>query len=86
VWSLGRETVSSNQMIETFNISWPRACRFLDRLREFEVVSDVHAKLPREVLPTTFDELSRDVLEFLNRHGYTTERIQAAFNSRGLQQ
>jgi len=78
IWALERETVSSNMICDTFNVGWRRAKRFLDRLNELEIAGDLDAKLPRAVLPIKVEDLSKKVIDILERNGYTEDRVREA--------
>ena len=72
LWTLDHETVSALQLKTTFNMGWPRANVFLDRLHELGIVGDPHGKLPRKVLVACIEDLTEDVISFLDSHEHVT--------------
>jgi len=72
MWTLKRKEVSALQLKNAFNMGWPRANEFLDRLHEIGIVSARHGKLPRNVLFACVEDLPENVIGFLNSLGYTS--------------
>jgi hypothetical protein len=51
-----------------------------------KLLGEKNATQPRKVIPTCYEDLSEEVINFLNRYGYTEEHIREAFNTRTLLQ
>ena len=81
LWALRQDSVSGNQICDTFNVGWRRASKFLDRLNQLEVAGDLDAKLPRAILPRCVDDLSAEAVEILSCYGVVDE-VYDAFKAR----
>lgn len=79
VWALAQDKVSASGIKERFPMG-NRANDILNRLFEMGIVSGKHANLPRSVLVNTITELSEDVVNFVTKHGYTTEQLSEIFS------
>jgi S-DNA-T family DNA segregation ATPase FtsK/SpoIIIE len=82
MWSLERETVSTNQIKDAFGIGWPQARGFLEKLFNCGIVGNQISKLPRKVLPILLGDLSSEVINLLNRHGYTEADINKTLDAK----
>ncbi|MCL1995097.1 MAG: FtsK/SpoIIIE domain-containing protein [Defluviitaleaceae bacterium] len=83
MWTLGRETVSGNAINQAFNnIGQRKARRLLERLYTWGIAGDANIKQGREVLTVCIEDLSDEVLRFLNNYGYTEEPICEVFSSK----
>ena len=82
MWALGRDNISSRQMQETFHIGAPKANTALYDLTRMGIASEKFSKQPRTVLPRGVGDLSAEVIELLERHGHTSDQIQAAIDTR----
>jgi S-DNA-T family DNA segregation ATPase FtsK/SpoIIIE len=80
--ALGYKTISALHIKDAYKTGWPRGNALLDRLHEFGVVSAPHARQPRKVLASCIEDLSPELLGFLERYGYGDDQITEAFNSR----
>jgi hypothetical protein len=58
----------------------------MDILDGMKLLGEKNATQPRKVIPTCYEDLSEEVISFLNRYGYTEEHIREAFNARALLQ
>ena len=79
VWALAQDEVSALKIKGQFTMG-NRANDIIDNLVEMGIVSGKHANLPRSVLVNTITELSEDVVNFVTRHGYTTEQLSEIFS------
>jgi len=85
IWTLSRETVAGNAIYLAFkdqDCGTRKADRFLERLCKYKIAGDAKAKQGRKVIPTCLNDLSDEVISFLNHHGYTTADIETAFADR----
>lgn len=82
LWTLTQSAISCNMLMGNFNLGWNRASRFIERLYDLNIVGDLDAKLPREVLPQSVDELSDDALCLLESNGFSVESVSAAIKDR----
>ena len=82
MWSLKDETISCNLVCDTFEVGWKRAKGFLEKLYRWEIAGELYEKRPRAILPVCIEDLSPNVIDFLEHHGYTLDNIQEAFESR----
>ena len=81
MWTFGRRTVSANAIHQAFVCGQRKAGRFLEVLQKFGVVDEAKEKNPRNVLPTCFECLCVEAVNFLNRYEHTYEDICNAFNA-----
>jgi len=84
MWSLEREKVSAQKIKDNFNLGWPRANDFLEKLYKHSIVGTANGKLARKVQPSSYGDLSEEIISFLNRHGYTADDIRGAFGAKCL--
>jgi len=82
LWVLGCEKVSGNQISKRFKVSWRTADDILETLCIAGIVDSVDAKLPRNVIPVSIDDLSTKAIKFLEEHGYTQGAIKEAMDSK----
>ena len=75
--------ISGNSITNTFKCGWDKADEFLKIICIMGIVTTLNGKLPRAVIPTCLGDLSPEVIEILNRYGYTEEQILETFNTRG---
>lgn len=78
-WVLGKETVSTNMLMAEFNFGWNRAARYVKRLEEWGIVNDSKNKLPRRVIPMSFEDLSTQFIEFMQYCGIPEGSLLIAF-------
>lgn len=78
IWALEREDVSANQIQKKFRMS-NRADDVMDELERLGIVEAKFANLARKVIPKRFEDLSAEVVDFLNGNGYTDDQIRDAF-------
>lgn len=84
-WTIERNTVSANAIDQAFkNIGARKASRIIDRLYKLGIAGEANGKLGRKVLPVCIEDLSSEVIDFLDRHGYTTDDIEKAFDTKPI--
>lgn len=81
IWTLGRKNISDHQIQKNFHMG-NRAAEIVEILFEMGIVGPKFAKQPRSVLPLSFENLSNETSAFLERCGYTKERIENIFASK----
>jgi DNA segregation ATPase FtsK/SpoIIIE-like protein len=84
VYVLGYDEISSRIIEDSFHCGSPKAKSYLEKMFSWGVISELYAKQPRKVKPTCYEDLSVEVISFLNSYGYTEENIREAFKSRGV--
>lgn len=82
LWALGQTSISCNMITEAFNFGWRRANGFIKRLHDMGIVGDLDAKLPRQVLPQSVENIPGDTIKFLERNGVPADEIVAALEQR----
>ena len=82
MWTLRRNNISARQIGQQFRIG-NRAAALVDKLFQMGLISDKFANQPRKVLPSCIEDLSLEVIGFLEHNSYTKVDIQEAFNARG---
>ena len=81
LWTLGRDSVSANQIQGTFQMGG-RAADIISAMTDMKIVSEKRAKLSRMVLPKTPQDIQHEVQEWLSENGISPEDVQSAFESR----
>lgn len=82
LWTLGRDNISCNMLLDNFNIGWRRANGFLECLNEYGVVDALDAKLPRKVLPQSVEDVPKKIIEILIGAGYSLEDVADAIKNK----
>lgn len=81
MWTLSHKNISALKIIDRFHMG-NRAYSILNDLCKLGVVGDQFANQPRKVLPKTAEDLSSKIISFLEHHGYSSEHIAKAMNSK----
>ena len=82
MWALSNKEVSVNALKNYFHCGDKPANLLMQTLEEKLIVTRVYAKTKRKVLPDTISDLTEEMLNFLNHHGYSAEVVQEAFSQR----
>jgi DNA segregation ATPase FtsK/SpoIIIE-like protein len=82
MWTLGRNLVSGNLIDTTFETGERDGRRIIDKLNQIGIVGEQVSTKRRTVLPSNIEDLTEDAISFLEQHGYLTDDIVSAFNSR----
>jgi hypothetical protein len=82
-WMLGRENISSHKIQKEFHMGSKKADELLEELYKLNLISDQFAKQPRKVLPACVEDLSEEVVRFLERNGNTSERVEKLLDAKG---
>lgn len=69
---------------EGFKVGWRKANAFIMRLHELGIVGDLDAKLPRRVLPKSAEDLSPEVAQFVERAGYSLDKVAEDIQRKGM--
>ncbi len=78
MWSLKRDNISANQVQEYFHMG-NKAYAIVDNLCKMGLVSEKFSNQPRKVLAHSTNDISPEVVNFLERYGYTMEQIEKTF-------
>lgn len=81
LWVLGRENVSKLQIMQQFHMG-NRADAVIDGLYKMNLIADKFAKQPREVVPTTIEDIPNDVMVLLTSNGVTEDDITKTISKR----
>jgi DNA segregation ATPase FtsK/SpoIIIE-like protein len=84
LWALGRENISKLQIMQQFRMG-NRAGNVMETLFRMNVVADKFANQPRSIIPSTVDDISAEVMEFLAANGISADKINAAISERNNQ-
>ena len=68
LWTLSQTTISCNTIMGQFKVGWARASKFVDQLCQWGIISELDAKLPREVLPHSPEEIPSEAVDFLTNY------------------
>lgn len=79
LYTLGNETMSSNKLQKTFRVGANHANGMIDSLYKMGLVVEKYANQPRKVLPQCIEDLSEEVIGFLEKHGYSKEQLENIF-------
>ena len=83
---LGCERISATKIRELFRVSDKRSRKVMDILDGMKLLGEKNSTQPRQVVPTCYEDLSEEVINFLKRYSYTGEQIREAFRIRTLLQ
>lgn len=75
MWTLRRDKISAKQIMSNFSIG-NRAYDIVNQLCKMKLVAEQFSKQPRKVIPVCFENLSPDVINLLEQHGYGAEQIK----------
>lgn len=78
-WALGKETLSTNLLVQDFKFGWSRAARYVKRLEEWGIVDNPKSKIPRHVIPMRLEDLSAEFIEFMQYCGISEGSLLRAF-------
>lgn len=78
-WTLQQDSISANRIIDAFGIGWRRAKEYIEKLQKFNIVDNLNAKLPRNVIPKSIEDLPKELIDLLNTNGYDIEKIDRLF-------
>lgn len=81
MWTLKRSNVSASKIMKQFSIG-NRAYGIMNKMSAMGIVSDKCAKQPRKVLPQFVEDLSSEIVCFLEQNGYNMDHIKNAFKAR----
>jgi len=81
MWVLGRDKTSALQVQKYFRIG-NRVTDIMDVLYEAGIIADQFAKLPRDVLPRSIEDIPEEIVNILLNNGFTVEDISNAFHNR----
>lgn len=82
LWTLSRDVISVNALMDKFHMGWSKAEKLVKRLNELGVVGELDAKLPRPVVPTEIGDLPEQMLDFLRQNGVSGDEIIGAITQR----
>lgn len=82
LWVLNHKETSVYQLQKKFHKNNEKCKKIMDTLEQFELVSPQFAKQPRVVLPQSVEDLSPEIVCFLEQNGYDMDRIRNAFKAR----
>lgn len=82
MYLLERKSISCKTIEETFRLGYRKASGILEKLNEWGIVGDLYVKLPRVVLPISYEDLTPEIVEFLNGQGFASERIRETLNGK----
>ncbi len=80
-YTLGQETMSVNKLQKAFNMG-KRANEIIDLLCEKGIITGKFANQPRKVIPACIEEVSDEIINFLEIYGYNQEQVENIFNEK----
>lgn len=82
VWTLGRDTISVHQIQRKCRLGWDKAAELVKRLEAMGIVEQPMSKLPRHVVPISFEDIPTEMRAFLQRNGITDNAVKLAISAR----
>lgn len=82
IWTLSQVSISCNMISENFSVGWRRANSIIKQMKEYGIVGDLDAKLPRKVIAASVDEIPQKTMEVLLDNGFSVEDVCAAIRNR----
>lgn len=84
MWTFGRNLISANLLMAHYHLGWNKTNRLIKRLEELGIVEKLEAKLPRNVVPHKFEDISEELVKFLESTGYSKDDVITAFRKDSL--
>lgn len=78
-FTLRNETISSYKIQTTFRVGAKRANGMIDSLYKMGLVGEKYSNQPRKVSPQCIEDLSEEIIGFLEKYGYSREQIEEVF-------
>ena len=79
LWTLERNSISINRLMTEFQLGWNKASNLVKRLEEMGIIDRPEGKLPRKVIPISPEEIPEELVNFIEKAGYSRYSINAAF-------
>lgn len=83
MWVLEIDNVSANKLKKQFSMG-NRAKNIIVKLHKMGIVADKFANQPRKVLPQSFEDVPREVIDFLKENGISAEEILNIFQQKSI--
>ena len=68
-----------NRLMTEFQLGWNKASNLVKRLEEMGIIDRPEGKLPRKVIPISPEEIPEELVNFIEKAGYSRYSINAAF-------
>lgn len=82
LWALEHKSISINLLMKEYGFGWNKASRLVGRLEDLGIVDKPEGKMPRDVIPSSPEDLPKDLIEFLRENGCSKDSIINACYSR----
>lgn len=73
MWAIEKEEISANLLMNNFKVGWNRAARYMQQLENWNLVDRPNGKQARRVHCTSANEVSKDLLAFMERCGFRVQ-------------
>lgn len=82
IWALERNSISINMLMTEYRLGWNKASSLVKRLEELGIVDRPEGKLPRNVIPSSPEDIPEELVRFIEKAGYSQHTIDSAIYNR----
>lgn len=81
-WAFGKNHISTNLLMAEHHLGWNKAANLVRKLEQLGIVGPPNGKQPRTVRPKRIDDISDELVEFMECCDYPKESLACAFQER----
>lgn len=81
-WALSQEHLSTNMLMREYHLGWNRAASLVQQLEELGIVDRLNGKQARYVRPRSIQDLSDEMVKFMEYCDYPRDSLIYAFQER----
>lgn len=81
-WAFGKNHISTNLLMAEHHLGWNKAANLVRKLEQLGIVDPPNGKQPRTVRPKRVDDISDELVEFMECCDYPKESLACAFQER----
>lgn len=78
-WTFGQEQISTNLIMNKYNLGWSRARKLVQKLEDLGIVDKGEGRRPRYVRPKSIDDIPDKMMKFMEDCGYPRKTLLCAF-------
>ena len=86
IWLLGKDNISNKQIKDEYKMGYDKANTFLKELEDADLITSQRkgAKLSRTVIPQKIEDIPANIINLLNKNGYSNAEIINALNKKSI--
>lgn len=81
-WAFGKNHISTNLLMVEHHLGWNKAANLVRQLEQLGIVGQPNGKQPRVVRPNRIDDISDELVEFMEYCDYPRDSLICAFQGR----